>query len=94
MSIKLLCNFNHERVFGQRKIITDSNGPAVFMARSTPSHPITNHPFFKNLYPRTNIEYYFAKNVGIIQLKITGFNFNNNADKTHNWNIKYYKIIN
>jgi hypothetical protein len=26
MSIKLLCNFNHERVFGQRKIITDSNG--------------------------------------------------------------------
>ncbi len=28
MSIKLLCNFNHERVFEQRKIITDSN--AVF----------------------------------------------------------------
>lgn len=66
----------------------------VFLARATPSHPITNHPFYKNLYFRTNIEYYFAKNVGIIQLKITGFNFNTNADKTHNWNLKYYKIIN
>jgi len=66
----------------------------VFLARATLSHPITNHPFYKNLYFRTNIEYYFAKNVGIIQLKITGFNFNTNADKTHNWNLKYYKIIN
>jgi hypothetical protein len=65
----------------------------VFMARASSAHPITNHPFYKNLYPYTNIEYYFAKNVGIIQLKITGFNFNTNADKTHNWNLKYYKII-
>ena len=31
MSIKLLCNFNHERVFEQRKIITDGNGIAVFI---------------------------------------------------------------
>jgi hypothetical protein len=31
MSIKLLCNFNHERVFEQKKIIADSNGIAVFI---------------------------------------------------------------
>jgi hypothetical protein len=66
----------------------------VFMARATRSHPITNHLFYKNLYSRTNIEYYFAKNVGIVQLKITAFDFNTNADKNHNWNLKYYKIIN
>lgn len=66
----------------------------VFMARASSAHPITNHPFYKNLYPRTNIEYYFAKNVGIVQLKITAFDFNTNADKNHCWNLKYYKIIN
>ena len=61
----------------------------VFMARASSAHPITNHPFYKNLYPYTNIEYYFAKNVGIVQLKITAFDFNTNADKNHNWNLKY-----
>ena len=66
----------------------------VFMARASSAHPITNHPFYKNLYPYTNIEYYFAKNVGIIQLKITAWNSSTNADKNHNWNLKYYKIIN
>ena len=66
----------------------------VFRARATTSHPITNHLFYKNLYSRTNIEYYFAKNVGIVQLKITAFDFNTNTDKNHNWNLKYYKIIN
>jgi hypothetical protein len=66
----------------------------VFRATPSTSHPITNHPFYKNLYPRTNIEYYFAKNVGIVQLKITAFDFNTNADKNHCWNLKYYKIIN
>lgn len=66
----------------------------VFMARASSAHPITNHPFYKNLYPYSNIEYYFAKNVGIIQLKITAWNSSTNADKNHNWNLKYYKIIN
>jgi hypothetical protein len=66
----------------------------VFRARATTAHPITNHPFYKNLYSQTIIDYYFAKNVGIVQLKITGYNFNTNADKNHNWNLKYYKIIN
>lgn len=66
----------------------------VFMARASSAQPITNHPFYKNLYPYTNIEYYFAKNVGIVQLKITAWNSNTNADKNHNWNLKYYKIIN
>jgi len=28
----------------------------VFMARASSAHPITNHPFYKNLYPRTNID--------------------------------------
>jgi hypothetical protein len=32
--------------------------------------------------------------VGIIQLKITAWNSSTNADKNHNWNLKYYKIIN
>ncbi len=67
----------------------------VFRARATTSHPITNHPFYKNLKPYTVIDYYFAKNVGIVQLKIIGYNNQGkNIPKNHNWNLKYYKIIN
>jgi hypothetical protein len=67
----------------------------VFRVWATTSHPITNHPFYKNLKPRTVIDYYFAKNVGIVQLKIIGYNNQgNNIPKNHNWNLKYYKIIN
>ena len=67
----------------------------VFRARATEAHPITNHPFYKNLKPLTVIDYYFAKNVGIVQLKIIGYNNQGeNIPKNHNWNLKYYKIIN
>jgi hypothetical protein len=67
----------------------------VFRVWATTSHPITNHPFYKNLKPHTVIDYYFAKNVGIVQLKIIGYNNQgNNIPKNHNWNLKYYKIIN
>jgi hypothetical protein len=58
------------------------------------THPMTNHPFFNDLYPHTNIEYYFAKNVGIVQLKITAYNGGLTKRKDHRWNLKYYKIIN
>jgi hypothetical protein len=67
----------------------------VFRVWATTSHPITNHPFYKNLKPHTVIDYYFAKNVGIVQLKIIGYNNQGkNTPKNHNWNLKYYKIIN
>jgi hypothetical protein len=67
----------------------------VFMTRVSSAHPYTNHTFFKTLYPYTNVEYYFAKNVGIVQLKIAGYNNQGeNIPKNHNWNLKYYKIIN
>jgi len=67
----------------------------VFMARASTSQPKTEHPFFKTLKELTLIEYYFAKNVGIVQLKITGYNTSgNNISKNHNWNLKYYKIVN
>jgi hypothetical protein len=66
----------------------------VFRVWATTSHPITNHPFYKNLKPHTVIDYYFAKNVGIVQLKIIGYNNQGeNIPKNHNWNLKYYKII-
>jgi hypothetical protein len=67
----------------------------VFRVKASSSHPITNHPFYKNLKPYTVIDYYFAKNVGIVQLKIIGYNNQGeNIPKNHNWNLKYYKIIN
>ncbi|MEY4861581.1 MAG: hypothetical protein RL059_1285 [Bacteroidota bacterium] len=67
----------------------------VFRARPSTSHPITNHPFYKNLKPYTVIDYYFAKNVGIVQLQIIGYNNQGeNIPKNHNWNLNYYKIIN
>jgi hypothetical protein len=66
----------------------------VFRAQLSSSHPMTNHPFFNDLYPHTNIEYYFAKNVGIVQLKITASNRGLTKRKDHRWNLKYYKIIN
>jgi hypothetical protein len=67
----------------------------VFMTRVSSAHPYTNHTFFKTLYPYTNVEYYFAKNVGIVQLKIAGYNNQGeNIPKNYNWNLKYYKIIN
>jgi hypothetical protein len=66
----------------------------VFRVWATTSHPITNYPFYKNLKPHTVIDYYFAKNVGIVQLKIIGYNNQGeNIPKNHNWNLKYYKII-
>ncbi|MGA1772462.1 MAG: hypothetical protein ACO39T_09355 [Flavobacteriaceae bacterium] len=66
----------------------------VFMARRSNSNPMTNHPFFNDLYPATIVEYYFAKNVGIIQLNVTAYSRSLIKDKSHHWNLKYYKIVN
>ena len=66
----------------------------VFMAQRSESNPMTDHPFFDDLYPKTNVEYYFAKNIGIIQLNVTAYSRSLIKDKSHHWNLKYYNIVN
>ena len=66
----------------------------VFMVRRSESNPMPNHPFFNDLYPKTNVEYYVAKNVGIIQLNVTAHSRSLIKDKSHHWYLKYYKIVN
>ena len=66
----------------------------VFMARASSSHPMTNHPFFNNLYFVTTIDYYFAKNVGLIQLNVTASSAGRTLKKNHKWVLKHYNLIN